>query len=179
MWRKVQELGLVTSYRDNEEIASLVKSCIALAFVPELEVICEFNRIVNRLSPTNLVLLHNFLDYFRATWFGLFSITMWNKYGQDHLHRTNNAVESWHAGLSRKLPCHPNIFVFIREIKRRQSLARLAVLRADNGEERPPRKLKYVKLENQLAKMHAAHMQGEINTEQLLQRASYCCKKYS
>ena len=76
LWRKVQELGLVTSYRDNEEIASLVKSCIALAFVPELEVISELNRIVNLLSPMNLVLLDNFLDYFHATWLGgLFSIS--------------------------------------------------------------------------------------------------------
>ena len=179
VWKKVQDLGLVISFRDDDEIKDLVHSCFAFAFLPESEIVRVFNEIVNKLSPCKLALLNAFLNYYRTTWLdGLFPLRMWNKCGQDHLHRTNNAVESRHAGLRHNLPCHPNIFVFIREIKRRQSLAQLAVLRANNGEDRSRRKLKYVKLENQLAKMHAAHVMHEITTEQLLSRARHCCKKF-
>ena len=123
--------------------------------------------------------MKNFLEYFQLTWLdGIFAIRLWNKYGQDHLHRTNNAVESWHSGLSGRLPCHPNIFIFFNEIKRRQSLVQLSVLRADNGEDRPRRKRKYVELEDKLSRIHREHVNGVIGTEQLLRQARHCCKKY-
>jgi hypothetical protein len=180
IWRKIQDGGLVVLYRLDAEVCRFVQSCVALAFVPAAEVTDQFEQLLSELTETNRVLVEGFVQYFRYTWLnGLYSISMWNKYGADHLHRTNNAVESWHAGLNRRLPSHPNIFVFVSEIKRRQSIAEQAMQNADNCEDRPRRKVKYIKLEKRLLKLHTLHSTKQIDTKKLLQRVRHCNKKFN
>ena len=60
--------------------------------------------------PRTVYILRDFINYFRDTWVqGLYKCPMWNKYGADHLHRTNNRLEVWHSTLVKKLPIHPNV----------------------------------------------------------------------
>ena len=97
IWRKVQNLGLSTAYSDpnQPEISKFVQQMIAMAFIPIREVQEQIILCRNALHPTNRQLLNNFDLYFMTTWVdGLYPIKMWNKYGQDFLHRTNNRVES-------------------------------------------------------------------------------------
>ena len=48
-------------------------------------------------------------------------ISMWNKYDQDFLHKTNNIVESWHVVLKLKVPNNPNISVLISALEAEES----------------------------------------------------------
>ena len=92
--------------------------------------------LVHRLSDEEQTKLASFIDYFRATWLGgMFPISMWNKNGTDRQHRTNNAMESWHASLRRLLPTHPNLFIFIHAIKTQQASSKIVVCQAERREE--------------------------------------------
>ena len=152
---------------------------MALAFIPENEVEEQFDACITGLSADHLNILQDFISYFRDTWVnGLFCRRMWNKYGLDHLHRTNNRVESWHSTLKKKLPIHPNIFVFINALKVIESGGQLVLLRVDAGEEPPRRRVKYVQLEEAIQKSHASHVSGEINTTNLLKRVRHFTRKF-
>jgi hypothetical protein len=178
VWRKVQETGLVTAYSESEPISGFVQKCIALAFIPASEVAQVFEDLVGSLATENLVPLQPFINYFRSTWLnGLYQIRLWNKYGVDHRHRTNNAMEGWHSGLKRKLPIHPNIYVFIKFVKTEIACATVTIEKATCGEEPPRRKPRYVELEKRLLRAHSDHLTGVINTDELLNRVKYCVQK--
>ena len=93
VWHKVQNLGLASAYHneDNTEIAEFIQLCMALAFILEVEIASQFKECITNSSAESLNLLGDFIKYFRNTWVsGLFRQSMWNKYGKDHLRRTNN-----------------------------------------------------------------------------------------
>ena len=175
LWRKIQEVGLAVNYREVDDIRSFVQHCNALAFIPSIEVVTKFEEAVGSLSPENRTQLAEFIEYFRATWLdGLFPINMWNKYGCDIRHRTNNAMEGWHSSLRRLLPTHPNIFVFIGAIKQIQVGAQVTMAKALAGQSPPKSKLKYRKLDEKVLKAHNRHENGDIDTDQLLRTVKHC-----
>ena len=147
---------------------------MALAFVPQADVISLFNACLSQLNEPHTMLLHRFIDYFSDTWLdGMFPIKMWNKYGQDFLHRTNNRVESWHSTLKQKLPMYPNIFMLINALKMMECGTELTLLKADAGESPPRRRIKYVKLEEKLKRANDLHKNGSISVMDLLKRIRY------
>ena len=165
--------------QDTPEIAEFVQLCMALAFIPEAEIEEKFAECINELSEQNRDILVDFINYFQDTWVdGLFRRSMWNKYGKDYLHLTNNRVEVWHSTLKKKLPIDPNIFVFIDALKSIQSGAQLTMQKADAGESPAKRRQKYINFENAIQKLHRKHETGKINTTALLRRAiwykSFC-----
>ena len=182
VYKKVQDLGLTSAYKEKlqeNKIKEFVQLCMALAFIPKSEVVVQFNECVSILTEEHRQLLERFIVYFRDTWAeGLFAIKLWNKYGQDFLHRTNNRVESWHSTLKQKLPTHPNVFLLVTALKKMEDGTRLTLMKADAGESPPRRRPKYIKLEEKLVKMHQQHQNGEINTAQLLRQARHFTRKY-
>lgn len=181
VWRKVQHLGLVTAYNNSQqpEIAEFIQLCMALAFIPEVEIVGQFEQCIADLSAENAVVLREFIQYFRDTWVsGLFNRSMWNKYGEDYLHRTNNRVESWHSNLKKTLPIHPNIYIFVSYLKKIQSGAKLTLLKADAGESPKKRRQKYVNFESAITKVHKQHENGDISTSHLLRKARHFVRKY-
>jgi len=181
LWRKVQECGLVVDYTTDGEIRSFVEKCVALAFIPETEVTRTFNMLVQSLSARALEKLNVFVPYFQNTWLnGTFSLPLWNKYGLDNQHRTNNAMESWHGQLNKMLPSHPNIFVFLSAIQKQHTCASVKIAKANAGESPPISRRKYVMLEKKLASAYQKHRQGGIDTQQLLSKVQYSvntCKR--
>jgi len=179
VWRTVQDLQLVPAYKNDPEVRLILQLCWALAFVPAAEVLQQFDAIVDAIPQTREYVLRPFIAYFRTTWLnGIFPIPMWNKYGCDHKHRTNNAVESWHARLKRRSNNHPNIFVRVLSIKHEQALTEITLVQALNGGTPAPRRPKYVRLENRLLKLHGQHVDGAIRTQQLLRRVRFAAAKY-
>jgi len=82
VWRKVQDVGLAVSYKEIEEIRSFVQKCIALAFIPILDVQITFNILEQALIQPHRDILKLFIGYFRTTWIaGNFQLRLWNKYG--------------------------------------------------------------------------------------------------
>ena len=174
IWRKVQDLGLVVDYKENAVIRAFIQRCIALAFIPLAEVEDMFMDMEISLTATDNDRLRRFISYFRSTWLnGIFAVSMWNKYGNDHYHRTNNAMESWHAELKKCLTVHPNIFVFIHGLKICQASTKVAISKAEAGASPPKRKLKYVKLEEKIQKAFDKHVSGEIDSGRLLRIVQY------
>ena len=164
--------------QDNK-IKEFVQLCMALAFVPQAEVAVQLNDCIALLTAENKQLLDRFIVYFQDTWVdGLFHIKLWNKCGQDFLHRTNNRVESWHSTLRQKLPTHPNVFLLVNTLKTMEDGTRMTLLKADAGESPPRRRPKYIKLEQKLTKIHQQHQHGEINTAQLLRQVRHFTRKY-
>ena len=167
LWRKIQDVGLAVKYREVDDIRSFVQHCNA--FIPSIEVVTKFEEAVGSLSAENRTQLAEFIEYFRATWLdGLFPIQMWNKYGCDIHHHTNNAMEGWHSSLRHLLPTHPNIFVFIGAIKQIQVGVQVTMAKALAGQSPPKSKLKYRKLDEKVLKAHNKHENGAIETEQFL-----------
>ena len=179
IWRKVQEQQLSSLYKTDGVVTNFVESCVAIAFIPAAEVELNFETFISSLEPQYATLLADFFNYFRSTWlFGKFPIKMWNVYGHDHLHRTNNVVESWHAGLKRKFPNHPNVFTYISGIKAMQSCTEMRIVQASNGESPARRRLKYRKLEAQLAKLHQQHETNKITTSELWRSVRHNVRKF-
>jgi len=144
IWRKVQDLGLVIDYTENNVIRTFIQQSIALAFIPITEVANMFEQLETAMTETDKNRLHFFIAYFRTTWLnGSFALTMWNKYGLDHQHRTNNAMESWHAQLQKCLTVHPNIFGFIHGLKICHASAIINLSKAAAGASPVKRKPKY------------------------------------
>jgi len=87
-------------------------------------------------------------------------------------------MESWHAGLGRMLPTHPNIFVFIHAIKQQHACSKIIKVKAKIGDRPPKRKPKYKKLEEKIQKGFNKHVSGEITTMDLLSRVhcTACCQ---
>lgn len=183
VWRKVQEVGLVVAYKENEEVSTFVQKCIGLAFIPAHEVVGHFYEMERGLNSNVRSLLAIFITYFRSTWLEgstAYAISMWNKYGMGHHHRTNNYMESWHAQMKRDLPCHPNIFVFLRALKIGQANAEMDIAKVEAGIEPPTRRPKHVNFEQKIANAHQKHVDGRINTDSLLCIVQYhtnICKK--
>ena len=115
--------------------------------------VSQFNQAVESLTEGNRQLCAKFTAYFKSTWLdGLFKISMWNKFDQDFLHRTNNRVESWHAALKLKVPNNPNIYVLISALKAEESNAQIVLAKQQAGDSPPPRRQKYEKFEAALKK---------------------------
>ena len=178
VWRHVQAYGLVRSFRKEAEIGKFIKLMMALEFVPEDEVIDQAERCLNDLTQEGRQKLDEFILYFWSTWLNsMFEIKIWNKYGQDFLHRTNNRVESWHATLKDKLPLHPNIYRLINALKVQDATTRLTLAKADAGEAPAKRKPRYVTLEHDLQSLYQAHVKKQISTTELLERARHCVRR--
>lgn len=176
IFRKVQDTGLAVEYRqENSSIRSYIEFCIALAFVPENEVIEQFSNITDSLTDNDRNKLRPFIDYFQSTWInGTFSVKLWNKYRCDKFKRTNNAMESWHSSLKRVMPRHPNIFTFINIMKEQQALTKIAIFKAEAGSLPPTGNLKYNRLNEKIIKLHEEHYTGKINTAALLRKIKHC-----
>ena len=92
MWRKVQEEGLQTCYSVDEVFAYEIKKLVALAFMPQIDVIDAFETLQQSPYYTeHEETLQPIIDYFKDTWIGRltkrgnrrspkFPITMWKCY---------------------------------------------------------------------------------------------------
>ena len=118
---------MIQSFLHNREVRHLLINFACLSFVPEADVVEEFEKlheqspdIMNGLYQSFLVIkilfffieLTEFVDYFEDNYVGRrirgtrcrsprFAISFWNCFVRldQQLPRTNNAQESWHNGL--------------------------------------------------------------------------------
>ena len=141
IWRQAQHLGLTRAYHDSKYIRKIVRSLMALPFVPRNWIRHQFTAI-SLHEEADQPAVQELLNYFRSTWLdGNFPIQMWNTYGQDT--RTNNHVEGWHNSFRQSVgKCHPNIFEFITKLEE-QAATDLTRRNALLGAAPPTTKKKY------------------------------------
>ncbi|KAL8591161.1 hypothetical protein ACOMHN_049943 [Nucella lapillus] len=86
-------------------------------------------------------------DYMVRTWVGderpLFARQIWSHFdtlGEETV-KTNNHLESYHAAFAKNFRCaHPNIFVLVSALKRKQKETEIAINRLNAGHAPPPKK---------------------------------------
>ncbi|CAL1288591.1 unnamed protein product [Larinioides sclopetarius] len=116
LWRKIQTLGLVKEYKENEEIKLFCKMCSALAYMP-LNTVEDAWIVIMERAPQHEK-LSEFIDYFIEQWMDnpLLPIALWNV--NDQRHRTNNAVEGWNSKLNRMIGRQqPNVQLLVKCLK--------------------------------------------------------------
>jgi MULE transposase domain len=173
LWRKVQDVGLSTLYRTDEEFRLHIQSHMALAFLP---VSCVPNMLIRLHAQyadnADVVQFHR---YFNNTWNdGLFQLTLWNQYGVEHQMRTNNFVESWHARFNRVVRgAHPNIFALVNYMKREESTVSTTLEHMRRGQPPPHRRAKYDVIDRRIKEIHDEHVRGCIDADELLRRVRH------
>jgi hypothetical protein len=85
-----------------------------LTFLPKKQWIQYFAKQAD-LNRTELASINQMFTYVQSFWYEKVGVDRFSVYG-DH-HRTNNAVESFHRSLNRKITVqHPGLWKFIGKI---------------------------------------------------------------
>lgn len=113
--REVQRLGLMPLYRENRDFHSIVRQLLSLGFLPILRVELAFEELVTRASTSNSLIDSSLklLIYYRNYWIETVGVHMYNVHNE--IHRTNNALESWHSRFNKVVGRHhPNIYMLFQ-----------------------------------------------------------------
>lgn len=152
IWRKVQEVGMVTEYKNNDEIRLHIRMCAALAYLP-LEDLDDGWLTIQESSPNNEK-LQEFYDYYVEQWLQNSTITknMWNCYNK--MHRTNNAVEGWNNRLGHVVSrSHPRVLDLVKHLKEESEQSDFFYRRKELSLAGEKRKSTYIKLDQRIQKI--------------------------
>lgn len=159
-WRKIQELGLVNLYRNDENFQLFCGKLNGLAFLPEDDVVAGMLELRNT-APEEAIELLNYFDanYVNGVYRrvqrqnGLlafrrkaprFPPKTWNVNAAtvNGHHRTNNVSESWNNKFNQLVGHHhPSIWTAIRALQQEQSTVDTAILQDAIGH-RPTKRTK-------------------------------------
>ena len=88
----------------------------------------------------------------QATWKILQPDLVWNVHQTST--RTNNMVEGWHSRLNRYVRrLHPNLHQLVKELQKEQAMTQLTVQRARLGGAPPARRMKYVRIDEEVQRL--------------------------
>ena len=132
LWRKVQRLGLVEEYKEDEFIRRFIQKSAAIAFVPPSFVRVSWNGLKAEMPDNSKV--QNYADYFDETWInGQFRPRMWNYYAHSGP-RTNNHLEGWHNRMKRiARKAHPNLYEVLELFQREQAATEVTIQQLEAG----------------------------------------------
>ena len=141
IWRKVQNLGLQTMYRDNPTFKAFVSKMVALSFCPK-----SFVRVVwmgLKAEAPEVHRIEELVSYFEKTWLnGSYPIKIWNYHKVDGP-RTNNPVEGWHDKINRVAgKPRSNIFEVVELFKGEQATTEVKLQQPASGGATSTRSLK-------------------------------------
>lgn len=192
-WRKVQELGLVSSYREDESFRTFVGMLNALAFLPADEVE-DGMQLLRAFMPSVAGAL---TEYFDSTYVsgsfrrltrpngGLhlrrlpprFPCEEWNVHEAtvEDSHRTNNNCEAWNRRFSSLVGhSHPSVWKAIEVL--RCEVSSVSVKIAQEAVGAPPKKRtasSQVQMQRRLQALCAGYTQGSKTMEQFLRGVSH------
>lgn len=152
LWRKVQEVGLSTEYRENEEIRLHIRMCAALAFLKPEEVQDGWMEVHSQAPESPKLSL--FFDYFIENWLenSEFPVEMWNCHQRRH--RTTNSVEGWNNRLNTLLGRpNPRIKDVVMCLKAEGEKTNCTFMRYELSLEGTKRKKKYTRYDVRLERI--------------------------
>ena len=169
IYKKLQELGLVTQYRDNINVQTYVRQLMALPFLSPTEISSTFHRLKAR-SPK---CIEKLLSYFSDYWLNTIGPEMLSVFNRPH--RTNNALESWHARFNKRVARHePNIFVLLEFIRSEQASTEQFIKNEQVGRKVVRSCGKTRRLNQQIARIADQFSRNVINEEAFLRGIGYC-----
>ncbi|CAF1053879.1 unnamed protein product [Adineta ricciae] len=98
--RRIQSLGLSTTYAEDDEIRPCCRKLMALCLLPLQEVENQFYNLRASLDSRLKQELRQLFLYFQNHWMIDVPLQMWNFH--DTPHRTNNICEAFHGRLNRQ-----------------------------------------------------------------------------
>ncbi len=136
LWKKIQKLNLVQSYKQNPAIKKHVKMLFSLPYLPADSIrqvaATLFSNQLDGLTPNEKVSFRKFHSYIQRFW--LDTITP-ERLSVFQLSRgTNNDCESFHSRLKSKIKTHrPNIWSFLGHLNNFMEDVQLDIERMNNG----------------------------------------------
>ncbi|KAJ8028899.1 hypothetical protein HOLleu_28153 [Holothuria leucospilota] len=186
LMRKVSDLGLKGPYERDPDVQQVVRRMLALGYLPAPHVRLMFvtytagrrvQEVIQRFPNLQL-----FFDYIENTYINgpVFRIGFWNVHNRRMDSRTNNYSEGFFSKWNRELMVrHPNIWFVIRRIKNEGEKTRLKSRRADMGDRRPKRKLKWRKLERRITNLRRSLRRGDRNLRDYWSAVVYVTKAFA
>lgn len=162
-WRKIQQLGLASTYKDSEsEAGKWLHYCFGMAYLSPEDVEEVFVDLI-AIQPANQKLT-SFADYLTETYIdqsSLFPPQIWAADSAE-LWRTTNACESFHSRFNELCPSpHPNIYIFLKTLKSMQVDSYVRINSASNCEVPKSRKktcLRQDFLKNKIIQLKNGHI---------------------
>ena len=167
IWRKVQNLGLQTTYQDEPDFKTFVSKMVALAFCDQ-----RFIRVVwTGLKDTAPAVdgVDDLVEYFERTWLnGSFPARMWNFFEVDGP-RTNNHVEGWHAKMNRLAgKSHPNIFEVVELFKTEQATTEVTLQQLAAGGQPVVRRKQYRLKDQRIKRIKEKQLAGDYSLDEYI-----------
>ncbi|VDI62638.1 Hypothetical predicted protein [Mytilus galloprovincialis] len=149
IWRKTQNLGLATAYKNNEDLRLLVRCAAVLPLVPPQLVEDVW---FTALEDAEEIAINTtaFADYVTEYWVEGYNRQHWNHFSNEGP-RTNNHLEGWHSKLKKHVNhAHPNIYILIEILKKTQANTEANQIQVAAGGTQRPTSLKYRNINNRL-----------------------------
>ena len=170
VWRKVQDLGLRTTFCERESDYLFIRKLMALPFLPHNHVEGAFRQLAGLARSDKLISL---CDYIETTWLDspIWDVRSWSIYKQEV--RTNNDVEGYHNRLNQKAgKANLSFYTLIPLIRSECDLVTLQLsLVQDCLLSRRHRK-EYSELQNRLEVLWEEYAIKSISTSELLRQCS-------
>lgn len=202
-WRKIQALGLVTLYRESEDVRLFCGMLDGLAFLP-LDRVHDGLQFLKENIPEGL---DELVSYFDSTYVSgtfrrlqpprrdnddaipplrmrrlpaLYPPTLWNVHtitinGES---RTNNLCEAWNRGFSSSIGhAHPTIWTLIRGLRNDNALVETAIYRDLRGNPPKKRVRRQTKaLQDRLKTLCSTFNDGQRSLPDTLQAIGHCIR---
>ncbi len=129
IWRKVQELGLASSYKKFRHIRQLIRRFSALPFLPVEQIDDGWISITENCPDTEIEVIsaeqiEKFHSYMLSTWVddmeAIYDRNIWNQYRNDGPRTTNNA-EGWNHKLNQDAKSRLSFFQFVSFLQNMQA----------------------------------------------------------
>ncbi len=171
IWRKVQALGLASTYQNNDAAHKFIRQIMALPFLPHEHIPQMFMELKDlATSPA----LRSLVEYVQATWLEstVLSPDRWSIFNQSVC--TNNDVEGWHRRLNHhagraKLP----MYLLINLLHQESNLVSLQVRLLSEKKLKRHQHRKFKNLQAKIFGYWTSFTAGKMNTRHLLRVCSH------
>ena len=178
IWRKVQDLGLVTAYKQNSSLRKTVRRIAALPLMP-LNALGRLWHLLRAQGPVDVPRMPELFDYVQTTWINndaLFEPRMWNQF-ENNGSRTNNSVEGFNFRINNLIRIRrPSIFRLILALQRTQMQNEIGLARLMQGGRARRRQRRYRDSDVRLERLKDMLMADEIDVFKYLDECSTCIK---
>ncbi|KAG0437181.1 hypothetical protein DMUE_3839 [Dictyocoela muelleri] len=135
IWRKIQELDLVTEYNKVYEFKKSIRCLLSLSFVRSDKVKEYFTKIIESISTENKYLYRNIFFYFEKNYINISNenLYFWNTYDRTikTIPRTTNSLEGWHRGLNNLFTrASPDLGLFGEKLQKEYDISQKKLINA-------------------------------------------------
>ncbi|XP_068229184.1 uncharacterized protein [Palaemon carinicauda] len=172
VWRKVQELGLQSSYTNDVGTYKFLRQLLSLPYMPQEHIEELFIRFYRKAAGVNELI--SLLNYVKKTWINsaIWPPHTWCVFGRSI--RTNNDVEGWHNRINLKArKGNLNFYLLLKLLHDEANIVNLQVWLLSEGKVLRKQQHKYNKHHGQLVKLWDEYNNNERSARQLLKAVSH------